>query len=106
MLPSRFLWPWNVLEIILLDVKARSEAGNRYLLVMVDRASKFLLAYPLSAKDALEVAHNMMELVPTFSLQYSSSILTVGVIHPLNRERCRGRRPSAIHRRPISHQTQ
>ena len=29
-----------------------SQDGNRYPLVVVDRASKFLLAYPLPSKDA------------------------------------------------------
>ena len=38
------------------DMGARSEAGNKYLLVVVERASKFLLAYPLPNKTAENVA--------------------------------------------------
>ena len=41
---------------------ARSEAGNKYLLVIMDRASKFLFAYPLPNKTAENVAKKLLEL--------------------------------------------
>ena len=49
MMPARFLRPWEVLEMDIQDLKHESQDGNRYLLVVVDRASKFLFAYPLQA---------------------------------------------------------
>ena len=52
MLPARFLKPGEVLEMDIHDMGARSEAGNRLLLVIVDRASKFLFTYPLPDKSA------------------------------------------------------
>ena len=47
MLPARFLKPWEVLEMDIHGMGARSEAGNKHLLVAVYRASKFRFAYPL-----------------------------------------------------------
>ena len=38
MLPARFLKLWGVLEMDIHDMGARSEAGNKYLLVVVDRS--------------------------------------------------------------------
>ena len=53
------------------DMGARSEAGNRHLLVIVDRASKFLFAYPLPNKNAEGVAKKLVELVLTFRISLS-----------------------------------
>ena len=39
-MPARLLWPWKVFEMNLQDIKQVSSAGNRYLLVVVDRASR------------------------------------------------------------------
>ena len=50
------------------DMGVRSEAGNKYLLVAVDRASKFLFAYPLSNKTAENVAKKLLELLQTFGI--------------------------------------
>ena len=47
---------------------ARSEAGNKHLLVMVDRASKFLFAYRLPIKTAENVAKKLLELLLTFGI--------------------------------------
>ena len=46
-LPARFLKLWEVLEIDIHDMRARSGVGNKNLLVEVDRVSKFLFADPL-----------------------------------------------------------
>ena len=53
---------------------ARSEAGNKYLLVVVDRASKFLFAYPLPNKTVEIVAKKLLELVLTFRIPLSLRI--------------------------------
>ena len=58
MLPARFLRPWEVLEMAVQDFHQVSSNGNRYLLVVVDRASEFLLAYLLASKGAVEVSRN------------------------------------------------
>ena len=70
-LPARFLKPWEVLEMDIHDMGARSEAGNRHLLVIVDRASKFLFAYPLPSKSAKGVAKTFLELLLTFGIPLS-----------------------------------
>ena len=53
------------------DMGARSEAGNRHLLVIVDRDSKFLFAYPLPNKSAEGVAKKLLELLLTFGIPLS-----------------------------------
>ena len=50
---------------------ARSEAGNRDLLVIMDRASKFLFAYPLPNKTAENVAKKLLEVLLTFGIPLS-----------------------------------
>ena len=39
---------------------------NRYLVVMVDKASKFEFVYPLASKEAERVAWNLLELILKF----------------------------------------
>ena len=65
MLPARFLKTWEVLQMKIHDMGARSEAGNKHLPVVVDRASKFLFAYPLPNKTAENVATKLLELLLT-----------------------------------------
>ena len=67
-LPARFLKHWEVLEKDIHNKGARSEAGNRHLLVVVDRASKLLFAYPLSNKTADNVAKKLLKLLLTFGI--------------------------------------
>ena len=50
---------------------ARSEAGNKYLLVEVDRASKFSFAYPLPRNTAENVAKKLLDLLLTFGIPFS-----------------------------------
>ena len=52
-------------------MKARSEAGNKHLLVIVDRVNIFLLAYPLPNKTAENVAKKLHELLLTFEIPLS-----------------------------------
>ena len=69
--PASFLRPWKVLEIDIHDMGARSEAGNKHLLVTVDRASKFLFAYPLPNKTAENVVKKILELLLTYRIPLS-----------------------------------
>lgn len=71
MLPARFLKPWEVLEMDIQDLHQVSAAGNRYLLVVVERASKFVFGYPLPSKSALEVSRKLLELMLTFGVPIS-----------------------------------
>ncbi|CAM9802818.1 unnamed protein product, partial [Sphacelaria rigidula] len=45
--PARFLRAWEVLEMDISDMKQVSASGNWYLLIIVNRATKFLFATPL-----------------------------------------------------------
>lgn len=68
-IPTRFLWPWEFLEVDIEDTKEEPQGVARYLLVVVpDRASKVLFAYPLPTKRALGVARQLLDLVPTFRM--------------------------------------
>ena len=71
MLSARFLKPWEVLEMDIHDMGARSEAGNKHLLVLVNRSSKFMFAYPLPNKTAENVAKRLLELLLTFGIPLS-----------------------------------
>ena len=53
------------------DMGARYEAGNKHLLFIMDRVSKFLFAYPLSNKTAENVAKKLLELLSTFGIPLS-----------------------------------
>ena len=63
MLPARFLRPWHVLEADVLDMHEKSKSDNRYLLLVIDRASKFAFAFPLKTKEAEGIALKLLELV-------------------------------------------
>ena len=71
MLPARFLKPWEVLEMEIHDMGARSEAGNKHLLVIVDRASKFLFAYPLPNRTAENAVKKLLELLLNYGIPLS-----------------------------------
>ena len=49
------------------DMGVRSEAGNKFLLV-VDRAIKFLFLYPLPNRTAENVAKKLLESLLTFGI--------------------------------------
>ena len=53
------------------DMGARSEARNKYLLVVVERVSKFLFAYPLPNKTAENMAKKLFELLLAFGIPLS-----------------------------------
>ena len=50
---------------------ARSEAGNKHLLVIVDRARKLMFAYRLPNKATEKVAKKLLELMLTFGINLS-----------------------------------
>ena len=50
------------------DMGARSEAGNKHLLVIVDRASKFLFAYTLPNNTAENTAKKLIELLLNYGI--------------------------------------
>ena len=49
----------------------KSSTGNRYILLVVDRASKFAFAYPLRTKDAESVAKKLLGLLLMFGIPCS-----------------------------------
>ena len=53
------------------DRGARLEAGNKHVLIVVDRASKFLFAYPLLNKTAENEAKKILELLLTSGIPLS-----------------------------------
>ena len=53
------------------DFHQVSATGNRYLLIVVDRASKFIFAYPLQSKGAVEVSRKLLDLMLTFGVPLS-----------------------------------
>ena len=71
MLLGRFLKPLEVLEMDNYDMGARSEAGNKHLLAIVDRASKFLFAHPLPNKTAQNLVKKLLEFLLTFGVTLS-----------------------------------
>ena len=71
MLPARFLKPWTVLEIDIHDMGSRSEARDKHLRVIVDRAGKLLFAYPLPNKTSENVAKKLLELLLTYGIPLS-----------------------------------
>ena len=68
MFPARFLRPWDVLEADVLDMHEKSESDNRYLLLVINRASKFVFAFPLKTKEAEGIALKLLELVTLFGV--------------------------------------
>ena len=71
MLPARFLEPWEVLEMDTHGMGARSEAGNKYFMVVVDIASKFMFANPLPNKTTENVAKKLLKFLLTFGIPLS-----------------------------------
>lgn len=70
-IPARLLQPWEELEMDIQEIKGVSDKGNRYLLVVVDRASKFLPTFPLPSKDAVNDSRNLLELLLILGLPSS-----------------------------------
>ena len=54
--PARAVEPWEILEVELLRIGTTSLAGNEYILLAVDKASKFPFAFPIPTKRAEGIA--------------------------------------------------
>ena len=78
MMFARILRPWEVLEVDIQDLKQESLSGDRYLLVVVDTASKLLFAYLLRSKEAVGVSRKLLELLLTFGVPLSMRSDTAG----------------------------
>lgn len=59
---ARFFEPWEVLEIDFQDIDRISNSGNKYLFLIVDKAPRFLFAYPTKTKEEATVATHPLEL--------------------------------------------
>ena len=68
LLPGRPLEPWDELQMDILMVDTPSLSCNNYVLLVVDRASKFPLGFPLETKQAVGVARVLTELCLTFGV--------------------------------------
>ena len=68
MLPGRAIEPWEVMEMDLMNMGTESLSRNKYLLLVVDEASKFPFAFPLPSKQAEEVARHLLQLCLTFGV--------------------------------------
>ncbi|CAB1096027.1 unnamed protein product [Ectocarpus sp. CCAP 1310/34] len=68
MMPGRPLEPWNELQMDILKIDKPSLTGNNYILLVVDRASKFPFGFPLETKQAVGAARVLVELCPTFGV--------------------------------------
>ena len=68
LLPGRPLEPWDELQMDILKIDTPSLFGNKYILLVVDRASKFPFGFPLETKHAVGVARVLTELCLTFGV--------------------------------------
>ena len=71
MLLARFLRPGEVFEMEISDMGQWTETRNQYLLVKADKASKFLVKFPLLTKEAIGVAKAVLDVLLTFGLPVS-----------------------------------
>ena len=65
---GRPLEPWAELQMDILRIDTASKSGNNYVLLVVDRATKFPFAFPLPSKQAEGVARVMTELCLMFGV--------------------------------------
>ena len=68
MSPGRAVDPWEELEMDLLAIDTTSLTNNKYVLLIVDRASKFPFGFPLPTKQAESVSRILAELCLTFGV--------------------------------------
>lgn len=71
MIPAQLLQPWEPLDVDIQDMKVSSDKGNQYLLVVVGRASKFLMEFPVRAKEAVGVGSKLLKILLIFGLPLS-----------------------------------
>ena len=68
LLPGRTLELWDELQMYILKIDTPSLSGNRYVLLVVDRPSKFPFGFPLETKQAVGVVRVLTELCLTFGV--------------------------------------
>ena len=68
MLPGRSFEPWDELQMDILKFDVPSQSGHVYVLLVVDRASKFPFGFPLANKQAINVARKLLDLFLTFGV--------------------------------------
>ena len=67
-IPGRAVEPWETLEVDMLSMGAISRAGNKYVLLVVDRASRFPFRFILPSKGTKEVARILANFRLTFGV--------------------------------------
>ena len=67
-MPGRAVEPWETLEVDILSMGTTSWTGNKHILLVVDRASRFPFAFPLRSKGTKEVARTLANLCLTFGV--------------------------------------
>ncbi|CAM9581558.1 unnamed protein product, partial [Pylaiella littoralis] len=68
MMPSRSVEPWDRLVIDILAIDTKSESLNKYVLLVVDKATNFPFGFPLPSKQSIGVARKLVELCLTFGV--------------------------------------
>ena len=68
LLPGRPLELWDELQMDMFKIDTPSISGNKYVLLVVNRASKFSIGFPLETKQAVGVARVLTELCLTFGV--------------------------------------
>lgn len=73
MLPTRFLEPWGVSGADAQDMRCTSASSSTHLLVVADKTSKCpLFAFPIAAKELIEMACHLLDLCLASASQYRS----------------------------------
>ena len=65
-MPGRTVEPWESLKVDILSMGTTSRTGNKHILLVVDRASRFPFAFPFPSKGTKEVARILANLCLTF----------------------------------------
>lgn len=68
MLPGQAIQPWDVLEIDLMSPDVKSLANNECLPVVVEKASRFPLAFPSPSNQTDGMARQLLQWCITFGL--------------------------------------
>ena len=65
---GRAVEPWEILEVDILSIGTTPRAGNKYVLLVVDRDLRFPFGFPLPFKGAKEVSRILANLCLTFGV--------------------------------------
>ena len=65
-MPGRAVEPWETLEVDILFIETISRAGNKFILLVIDLASRFLFAFLLPSKGTKELGRILTNLCLTF----------------------------------------